>query len=132
MRDANKIQKLLNLTSSTSDAEALAALRMAQKLLSEGGAVESNLGDYLAQREGGLKHYVSEELYNELEDLFEIEVSKVEVLRKALVDKDKSIRKYQRDLMNLKRDIDRVEVNLECAEKTIQDLTQELLTLKGR
>ena len=132
MRDANKIQKLLNLTSSTSDAEALAALRMAQKLLSDGGSVESNLGDFLAGTEGGLKRSVSEDLYNELEDLFEIEVAKAEVLKKALVDRDKSIRKYQRDVMNLKRDLQRAQVNLEIAERTNQDLTLELMSLKGR
>lgn len=129
MRDANKIQKLLNLTSSGNDAEALLALRTAQKLLGEGD--EAQLGDILARTEVGLRAFVSEELYNELEDLFEIEVSKNDVLRKALTDKDKSIRKYQRDIMNLKRDVDRLEDKLETSKHTIHELTEELMMLKG-
>lgn len=130
MRDANRIQKLLNLTSSINDAEALSALRMAQKLLGEGE--EAHLGNILARGEDGVPRTVSEELYNDLEDLFEIEVSKNDVLRKALSDKEKIIRKYQRDIMNLKRDNERLEEKLEAADQVNGDLSEELLKLRGK
>lgn len=128
MRDANKIQKLLNLTTSGNDAEALLALRSAQSLL---GEEDAQLGDFIARKEGGLQSFVSESLYNDLEDLFEIEVSKNDVLRQALTEKDKSIRRYQRDVMNLKRDVEKLDDMLESSKIAIHELTQQLLQLKG-
>lgn len=125
MRDTNRIQKLLNLTSSSNDAEALAALRMAQKLLIDGDSL--NLGDFLAGT-SGLKKMVSEDLYNELSDLFEKEVEKNESLRKSIADKEKSVRKYQRDIQNLKRELDRAEERYLKAEREIDTLSERLLT----
>ena len=118
MSDSAKILKLLNLTSSQNDAEALAALRMAQKFL------DKNLGDYLSFGEHGLSKASSEknELYLELESLFEAEVEKVGKLKSLLDDKDKSLRKRERDVQNLKRDIKQYEEKVEDFEKEIEKL----------
>lgn len=118
MSDSAKILKLLNLTSSQNDAEALAALRMAQKFL------EKNLGDYLSFGEHGLSKASSEknELYLELESLFEAEVEKVSQLKKQLDDKDKSLRKRERDVQNLKREIKQYDERIEDFEKEMEKL----------
>lgn len=110
MSDTAKILKLLNLTSSANDAEALAALRMAQKYL------DRNLGDFLSLGDNGHAEALKEkdDAYTELEALFESEVEKSRKLKDRLDDQEKSLRKRERDNMNLKRD-------LKAAEKTIDE-----------
>ncbi len=130
MRDANRIQKLLNLTSSSSDAEALNALRLAQKLLQDDTRV--HLGDFLADQSGGFQRSVSQQLYDELQELYEVEVSKGEALKKALQDKEKTLRKYQKDILNLKRDLARTEEKLEEVKQSVLTLSDELLLAKRR
>ena len=126
MTDLAKIQKLLNLTSSHSDAEALAALRLAQKQL------DRNLGDFLASGEHGFSRAAAEKdsLYDELEQLFEAETGKLEGLKKQLEQKDKMLKKLQRDVSGLKREVRLHEDRAEVFEKTIHQLTEELLRLK--
>ncbi len=126
MPDIVKIQKLLNLTASANDAEALAALRMAQK------ALDRNLGDYLASEGLGPSPAAqrADELYAELERLFELESAKVDLLRKQLDQKEKQLRKLQRDVQNLKRDLSHEEVKREGYERTIDELSERLLQLK--
>ncbi len=128
VRDTNRIQKLLNLTSSASDAEALSALRMAQKLLQDD--VSTHLGDFLAEQSSGFKRTVSEDLYNELQGLYEEEVSKADALKKSLADKEKSLRKYQKDVASLKRELSRAEDELKKARQNILSLSDELYTAK--
>ncbi|MBC7659245.1 MAG: DUF2786 domain-containing protein [Chitinophagaceae bacterium] len=121
MTDFAKIQKLLNLTSSVNDSEALSALRMAQKYLGK------NLGDYLADEGGGLSTASAEkdDLYVELEALFEAEVDKVAALKKQNDDKEKTLRKNLRDIQNFKRDV-------KAYEQRIADLEEQLNKVQPR
>lgn len=116
MTDLAKVQKLLNLTSSVNDAEALSALRLAQKLL------DYNLGDYLATTAQGMSTAATErdKLYGDLEQLYAAEVEKVRTLQLQRDDKDKDLRKRERDVARLKREVKSLEERVEGYEKELQ------------
>lgn len=92
MTDFAKIQKLLNLCSSASDAEALASLRLAQKLSS------SNLGDLIASANGLA---TSDEAY--YRENFQIETEKLSTFKRKFEDLDKKLKKRERENEQLKR-----------------------------
>lgn len=114
MTDFIKIRKLLNLTSSPDDAEALSALRLAQKLC-------GNLGDFLSSDNHGLSVAAAEqnELYEDLQKLYAQEAEHAALLKKKNEEKEKKLRKGQRDVQTLKRLIDHY-------EERIQDLEEKL------
>jgi len=116
MTDLAKVQKLLNLTSSVNDAEALSALRLVQKLLSV------NLGDYLlsAMEEAMNAGPSQTDPFKDLEKLYEAEVAKVQELKTQRDDKDKALRKRERDVMRLKRDVKALEERVAEYEKTLE------------
>lgn len=106
MVDLAKIQKLLNLCSSVNDAEALASLRLAQRLSS------SNLGDLIAsatQRENPTEI--------DYQELFQIESEKLSLLKQEHEKIDKALRKRERELAQSKRQNKDLNIRLEESEK---------------
>jgi hypothetical protein len=108
MKDREKILKVLNLCSSANDAEALSALRLAQKMTS------LNLGDFLfslpqdSMETGGK---------SESDELLDAEAEKLRALQLRYDEMEKKLRKQERDNIRLKRDNKDLSARLEESEK---------------
>ncbi|RZA23217.1 MAG: hypothetical protein EOP10_13360 [Proteobacteria bacterium] len=101
MADLVKIQKLLNLCASESDAEALLALRQVQKM------IIGNLGDYFIS---GVQTATP---LQDLSKLYDEEAEKSRELLARVSDLDKKQRKRENDLTRLKRENKELKAKLE-------------------
>lgn len=111
MKDRAKILKLLNLCSSANDAEALSALRLAQKMTS------LNLGDFLFSL---ASEPLEEPVQSESDKLLDAEVEKFTKLKERYDEMEKKLRKQERDNVRLKRDNKDLNARLEASEKERQ------------
>lgn len=108
MKDREKILKVLNLCSSANDAEALSALRLAQKMTSV------NLGDFLFSQ---AKDPLDDSSQNESDRLLDAEAEKLRALKERYDEMEKKLRKQERDNIRLKRDNKDLSARLEQSEK---------------